>query len=304
MKKLLLLIGFISISFAIEIPKNNIVSTTWLQNNQGDKNLVIIDTRPAKEYKKAHIKGAVNYPKGKWFQGKIGNIPKIYNTPKQFEELFSKAGVQDNSTVVFYSAGEKSKDFGDATAAMFVSWLYGFEKTAILNGGFAKWIEEKKPSTKEVPVIKASDFEVENFDKKYLASINDVIQAQYDENIQLADARTLPFFTGKKGRKDLARKGRVPTAKLTPMIRYLKKVDNHYELLSKDEAKKMLNNNNFGLNLDKEAIYYCNTGHKARGMWFISKFLIGMDKIKVYDASMVEYTRTTLPMKTGEASDF
>lgn len=305
MRKLLLMVLFVSLSVALEIPSNHLVSTQWLEKNLDNKKLILIDVRDEKSYEKGHLKGAVNYPKAMWFQGKVGDVPKLYNTPQQFEEIFQNAGVIANeSLVVFYSAGADNQDFADAASAMYVAWLYGFENSAILNGGFAKWSEEQKDITKEVAKKEKSDFEVESFYTYELASLDDIINAQYDDDVQIADARVAKFYTGEEGREDLARKGRIPTAKLTPMIRYVKKVGNHFEFLSKEEASKTLNNNDFGLDLKEDTIFYCNSGHKARGLWFVSKFIVGMDNVKVYDASMLEYTRTLLPMKQGEADDF
>jgi len=303
MKKIVLLISMSIFAFALEIPSNHLVDTTWLNKNLSNKDLVIIDTRKKEAYLKGHLEGAVNYPKSSWFKGKAGNIPKLYNTPEQFEEMFSKAGVTENSIVVFYSAGKDQKDFADSASAFYTAWIYGFENVALLNGGFAKWTEEKKKTTKNIPTVETTEFEVENFNPKAIASLNDVLQAQYNDDIQIADSRVSKFYTGKVGRKDLARKGRIPTAKLTPMIRYTKKVGDHFEIISKDEATKTLNNNDYGLELDKSAIFYCNTAHKARGLWFVSKFIVGMDDVKVYEASMVEYTRTLLPMEQGESMD-
>jgi thiosulfate/3-mercaptopyruvate sulfurtransferase len=303
MKKLLLILCLSALAFALEVPKNHIVSTSWLAKNIDNKDLVIIDTRKNDTYKKNHITKAISYPKKMWFQGIIGKTPKLYNTPQQFEEMFQDAGVTQDSMVVFYSAGSQNKDFADAASAFYTAWIYGFKNIAILNGGYAKWSEEKKVVSEDTPKINASDFEVETFEAQNIASLNEVIAAQYDDDIQLADTRVAAFYTGEKGRKDLARKGRITSAKLTPMIRQSKKVNNHYEFLSKKEASKTLYNAGFGIELDKEAIYYCNTAHKARGLWFVSKFIIGMEKVKVYDASMVEYTKTLLPMETGESMD-
>jgi len=303
MKKILLTLIVSIYAIALDIPSNHLVDTNWLEKNINNDKLVIIDTRKNKEYLKGHIKGAVNYPKSSWFQGKVGNIPKIYNTPEQFQEMFSKASVTEDSIVVFYSAGANSKDFADAASAFYTAWVYGFENSVLVNGGYAKWIEEKKDTTKTIPSIEPSEFEVEVFNPKAIASLNDVLKAQYNDDIQIADSRTSKFYTGEVGRKDLARKGRIPTAKLTPMIRYTQKVGEHFEIISKEEATKTLNNNDYGLELDKSAIFYCNTAHKARGLWFVSKFIVGMEDVKVYEASMVEYTRTLLPMEQGESMD-
>lgn len=303
MKKLLLLITFVINSLALTTPTNHIVQTLWLEKNLNNENLVLIDTRSKKEYKKSHLKNAINFPKATWFQGKLGSVPKMFNTPEQFSKMFAKAGVKENSLVVFYSGGKLNKDFADAASGLWNAWLYGFQNTAILNGGFEKWTHEKKEITTAKTTIEASDFEVESFAKSIIASLNDVMQARYDDEIQISDARVIKFYKGEDKRKDLQRHGRIPSAKLTPMIRQTKKTKTYFEFLNKGEASKVLNNSDFGLELDKSAIVYCNTGHKARGLWFISKFIVGMEDVKVYDASMVEYSRTLLAMEDGEAMD-
>ena len=70
MKKLLLLLSSITIVFGLEIPKNHLVDSDWLEKNQNEKNLVIIDTRDKVDYEKEHIKNAVNYPKNQCNKGK------------------------------------------------------------------------------------------------------------------------------------------------------------------------------------------------------------------------------------------
>lgn len=150
-----------------------------------------------------------------------------------------------------------------------------------------------------MPNVKPSDFEIEEFVND-VASLNDVVNAIYDENIQIADARVAKFFRGEDDRKELLRHGHIPTAKLTPMIRHLKKENSYYTFISQEESKTILNNSGYGIELDKPLIVYCNTGQKAKGLWFLAKFNAGMQNVKVYDGSMVEYSRTNFPLETGE----
>ncbi|MBS9782509.1 MAG: hypothetical protein KGV43_01750 [Arcobacter sp.] len=228
-------------------------------------------------------------------------MKKYYNSPEQVQELLQNAGISDESTVVFYGAALKEKNLGDTTSALWTLYLYGLNNTAILNGGFGKWTFEKKKTTKDLKKVTKSDIEIESFNKDALASLDDVLEGVYDEDVQISDARISDFYLGKKGRKDLARKGRIKGAKLTPMIRQAKKENNYFVFNTKKDASAILYNSGFGVELDKPLIVYCNTGHKARALWFISKFLIGMKDVKVYDGSMVEYTRTKLPMEVGES---
>ena len=301
--KTALMLSTTTIVFALETPTNHIATTKWLNDNINDKNIVLIDTRKPEAYKKGHIKGAVNFPKKSYFQGKLGNIPKLPNTPEQMQEILQKAGVTEDSVILFYSAGTKNKDFADAASGIWNSWLYGVQNTALLDGGYAKWKYEKRSTSTKIPKVTPSDLEIETYDKSIIASIPDIVEHIYDDDKQITDARVSKFYTGIDKRKDLARHGRIPTAKLTPMIRYTKDTGNYFEFLDKQTAMKTLNNSGYGVELDKPLIVYCNTGHKARGLWFISKFIVGMKDVKVYDGSIVEYSRTTMPMEDGEAMD-
>lgn len=291
----------INFMFGLELPTNHIVNTSWLEKNIDHKDLVLIDTRNVKDYEKSHIQGAINYPKNIWFQGKLGDVEKLPNTPQQIEQILQSAGITEDSIIVFYSAGDKDIDFADAASGIWNFMLYGIENIALLNGGYAKWQFEKKPTTKEIPNIVQTDIEIEKFNKNINATTSDIVEAIYNEDIQITDARVAKFYRGEDDRKDLVRHGRIPSAKLTPMIRYVKNENNYFILVGMDEAKTILNNSGYGVEIDKPLITYCNTGHKARGLWFVAKYVAGMEDVKVYDGGILEYSKTNLEMESGEA---
>lgn len=301
MKKLILLIASLTMVFGLEIPKNHLIDTSWLEKNLDEKSIVIIDTRLNEDFLKGHIEGAINIPKKQWFKGEVNGVKKYYNTPEQTQEILQNSGIKDDSLVVFYSSGLNETDFADSASGLWTFYTYGFKNSVILNGGFEKWKFENKKITTEIKNVEKSKFEISTFDKSALASLDEVIEAIYDEDIQIADVRVSAFYLGEQGRDDLAKKGRISSAKLAPMIRHQKKENTYYIFNEVDESKSILYNSGFGIELDKPLITYCNTGHKARGLWFVSKFLLEMQEVKVYDGSMVEYTRTDLPMETGES---
>lgn len=299
MKKLLMLFIFVTLGFGLEIPKNHIVSTDWLEKNKDNKNIVIIDTRSKKEYESSHIKNAYNFSKEDWHKGTTVKIPKLYNTPEQIEEILSIAGVTEDSIVVFYSGGNDEADYEFAATGVWNLYIYGFINSVILNGGFEKWKSEKRDINKDIPKDKNSDFKITNFINE-VAGINDIVNAIYDEEIQIADARVSKFYLGQDDREDLLRHGHIPTAKLIPMVRQVKKENNYYVFVEEEESKSLLNNSGFGIELDKPLIVYCNTGSKAKGLWFAAKFIAKMEDVKVYDGSMVDYSRTNFAISTEE----
>ena len=42
----------------------------------------------------------------------------------------------------------------------------------------------------------------------------------------------------------------------------------------------------------------------ARGVWFVLKFIDRIKSIKVYDGSMLEYSKTLLPVEQGQPMSF
>ncbi len=304
MKKLLLLVVSFGLLFGLEIPKSHLVDTKWVMENLDNPKLKIVDTREKKEYDAGHLKNALHIPKSAYFQGKVDGVFKLYSTPEQMTAIFQNNGIKEDDIVVFYSAGIKDEDFGDGASGLWNAWIYGFENSVILNGGYAKWIYENKPVTTELPTIVKSDFEFATYKKGSLSSMSDVLEAIYDDEIQISDARVSNPYLGKDTNKELARFGRIPTAKLTPVIRHVKLIDNkYYELVSQEESQKALSNSGFGIELNKPLILYCNTGHKARGLWFVAKFIANMKNVSVYDGGIVEYSRSSLKMETGEPTE-
>jgi thiosulfate/3-mercaptopyruvate sulfurtransferase len=112
MNKFVLILLTISLNFlalnAKDINKKNgdmpaIVSIEWLKKNQSNNNLVILDIREYKEYKKGHIKGAVNIPGlENLFAADSWMMPKL----DKLKTLFSNAGIDKDSLVVAYDNGD------------------------------------------------------------------------------------------------------------------------------------------------------------------------------------------------------
>ena len=284
------------------IPHNHLVTDAWLQQHKNDSNIIIIDARRASVFKKSHIAHAINIPFEKWFKGRIGNITHMYDTPKQVEALLDTAGVTPKSIIVFYSAGIKKRDYCDAVAGLWNAWLYGFKRSVVLNGGFKGWTVHGGQVVTKAFIPKRTNFYITKFNHNILASLPDVLEAIYNhDNIQLLDVRNSAYFLGQDTDRLLARHGRIPTAKLSSSALEVKKIDGYYMFISKKKSKAILSNSGYGVNLKKPIITYCNTGHNARGMWFVLKFLDNIKNVKVYDGSMLEYSRTLLPIKKGES---
>jgi thiosulfate/3-mercaptopyruvate sulfurtransferase len=55
---------------------------------------------------------------------------------------------------------------------------------------------------------------------------------------------------------------------------------------------------------DQTIVSYCNTGHWAATNWFVMSEVLGLDNVRLYDGSMVEWTANSdLPLDTSAMSN-
>jgi thiosulfate/3-mercaptopyruvate sulfurtransferase len=287
-------------AMALTVPANHIVDAAWLKSHMGDKNLVIVDARKhVKTYKIGHIKGAVQWKSKDFRQGRYYSkvtkkaIPGYVAAPLTMKRTMRKSGVNNDSAIVFYSAGKVSKDYRNAALADFTAEYYGFSNVAILDGGFAGWEKAGGAITKERTKVKKGNFSFKGrkFNQNIMATGEDVDEAVWTGNAQTLDA------TGKSKHWDGTAKdprrlheGHLKDARpLSTKILVVKK-DGVYYL--GDKAFVAGKFKDAGLNTNKDIISYCNTGHLAAGPWFAARYVLGMgDKSRMYSGSMADYTR-------------
>lgn len=280
-------------SFALSVPSTHLVSADWLAKNASS--VVIVDLSKPKTYAKGHIPGAVNIPKKKFFMGNVGNIKGLLDTPAQIKKLFRDAGISNDSVVVFTAHVKKAKKFADMTRGLWTAWVYGLKNVAILDGGIEAW---KGALSTKAPMVKMGNFTPAKLSKADVNTWRDIYSAMVSKDAQLADAREMKHYVGKDKDKRLKRHGHIPGAKKVSVYLFSKKDGKTFKLVSPSTAKSMIEKD--GVSLDKPIIVYCNTGHLATGTWFVTKFLAGAKKVGVYDASMYEYSRTTMPVAKGK----
>ncbi len=281
--------------FARQIPKTHLVSAEWLAKNMDNPHVVIVDVRAPKAYESGHIPHAVNVPKGLNFQKSyIGNIKHILDTPEKITKIFREAGISNDSIVIFYSFSSSPKGYAYATREFWTAWMYGLRNTAILHGGIGAWVADHKPLSKTIVTPKKGNFTIADMSLNSIAAWPDIYYALATKKVQLIDAREPAHYNGTDHDKRLLKRGHVPGAVEIAYYSFVKKDGDYYELLNSNKVKKLVNSKH--VSLSAPIIDYCNTGHLATGDWFAIKFLAGARNIRMYDASMYEYTRMPLPI--------
>ena len=307
--KLLLisLMGFIwvNMAFAANLP-GPLVETDWLAKNQGE--VVILDIRfdlqsftekpvfrrdirsgKSKLRKVAgHIPGAimVNYRKlraGKKIDGR--KVIKMMVSKSAFEKLMQASGVNKNSVVVIVSKG---KGNGDVTMATRLYWqmkYFGHDNIAILNGGMAQWLVDKRAVSSKESKVKKGNWLATAERNEILATSKDVAAAVKTKS-QLVDTRPISFYLGIRRKSYVFADGHIPGAKLYPNEILTTKMPAKF--LKVSDSKSLFKQ--MGIHPDKQTIAYCNSGSLATGSWFIMSELLGYTNVKMYDGSLHQWT--------------
>ena len=293
MKKFIFAAAFLaSALFAVDLPKTHVVEPDWLAKHA--KEVVIVDTSSPLFYKRGHVPGAVNIPKKFFFMGKDGTIGHLLDTPEQVKEIFQKAGINNDSTVVFTAHVRKDKKYTDMTRAAWTAYVYGIKNVAILDGGIENWTATGHALEKGKNTPPRGNFTPKRFDKSAVAGLVDVEAALVNKDVQFVDAREKKHYIGADKDKRLKKHGHIPGAMKVSAYMFAKKDGKVFKLISPDAAKALFEK--AGVDVNKPVYVYCNTGHLASGTWFVGKFLVGIKNIANYDGSMFEYTRTDLPV--------
>jgi len=283
MKKVLVFVVclYSSILFASEnIP--SIVTVEWLKTHYNDPNLVIVDVRDEKEYKKGHLKRAVNMPVFRDLFDKNLMLPKL----DYLANVFSKAGINSDSMILAY--GDDQIIW--AARLFWVSEVLGHKNVGLLKVGYGNWKDGELP-------ISTKDYKPEP--KKFVPSVdNNILETQLSTYISInkniiIDGRPPEFYKGIKSHAK--RYGHIPTALNYPGSRNYKQTKTGSSIKSLDELKSQYKN----LPKDKKIILYCEDGADAALNFVVLKEL-GY-KASVYEGSWLEWgNNPSLPIEKDQ----
>ncbi|MDA3052338.1 rhodanese-like domain-containing protein [Campylobacter sp. JMF_01 NE2] len=276
-------------AFALDLPQNKVVDVEWLKANLADKDLVLIDLQEGEGYGAGHIKGAVAWKEADFREAR-GEMPGFIASPTTVERLFQKSGIKDTSAVVFYNDAKAAPDYTLSTLALFVSEYYGLTNTAILNGGIDAWKKAGGELSTEAVTPEKSDFKITKFNKDIVATAYDIDEAVVTNSVALIDGRIEAQYSGEKAHPKAAKGGHLEGVDGNIFIGKLAKENDGVFYINTDKEAVGELFKTAGLDPNAPQIWYCNTGWHASGGWFATKYIMGNDKVKNYEASMVEYS--------------
>jgi thiosulfate/3-mercaptopyruvate sulfurtransferase len=289
------------------ISDQNVVSTQWLAEHLGadgprilDATVVLdIDTWEANSgrvtFEEAHIPGAnfIDLIEELSDASADAALPKgvrAYKLPpsEQFEQAIASYGIDNETDVVVY----------DTTGGMWAArlwWLFrvfGHDRVAVLDGGWAKWVEESLPVESEVTSPSPSAGFKASFRPELLATKEQVKEISENGGSCLIHALSPEMFTG-EDKAALRRPGRIPGSVNVPFFSVYEE-DGTFR--SADELREVFADALAGQN--ERIITYCGGGIAASAD-ALALALIGVEAA-VYDGSLVEWSGDeSLPLAVG-----
>lgn len=273
-----------------------VVDAAWLKSNAGADDLVVVDIQSSKEYARFHVPGAVNLPYEQWRtkgSPKQKELPSMLPPVERLEAMIGGAGIGNDSRVVIVPTGRGS---GDLAAAARVFWTFkvlGHDAVGVLDGGLVAYAEAGGRLANGGESRPPATFTAE-LRPELIPSAEDV-RAAVDAGVLPVDARSEGEFVGIYTGDKAERPGTIPGARNLP-----------YDWLAEDGSGKLRSAGALrslfearDVDAEGEQIHFCHSGNRAALTWFAAYAVLGNDKARLYDGSMLEWARRDdLPIET------
>jgi thiosulfate/3-mercaptopyruvate sulfurtransferase len=264
---------------------DKLVSTTWLSDHLDDPGVVVVESdEDVLLYDVGHIPGAVKID---WHMDLNDPVTRDYLDSEKFAELMSSKGISRDTTVVFY--GDNFNWW--AAYALWVFTLFDHPDVRLLDGGRAKWIDEGRLLTNDVPDRPRTDYPVVERNDAPIRAFRDEVMSHVNEGGRLVDVRSPQEYSGELlhmpdyPQEGSLRGGHIPGAASVPWKRAANEDGTFKDL---DDLKAIYEQEQ-GLSSDDAVVAYCRIGERSSHTWFVLQHLLGYPKVRNYDGSWTEW---------------
>ena len=281
-----------------------LVSTEWLATHLGAADLRVFDVTvflyPNPEgrgyrvesgrdrFRESHVPGSVFLDLVEDLSAPGTGLPFMMPPPEIAAEKLGAAGVGADSRVVAYSAGSVMW----ATRLWWMLRSLGFDRAAVLDGGFGKWRRESRPVTREMSTYPPAHMPISPQPSLW-ADLSEMRRVAAEGRACTINALSPDVYSGEKN--VYGRPGHIPGSH---NVFYDTLVDPQSGIfLAPDELRKRFTST--GALASPRVITYCGGGISAT-MDALALTLLGHPNVAVYDGSLSEWARhAELPLTVG-----
>ena len=264
-----------------------LVDAKYLLENRTKENIVVIDARGgmleegALMYDKATVVDWTDISLLDEFGGE--NLGKLLSKDN-YEQIFSKLGINADSEVLVYGFTMPEQGFGDEARVVYTFNYAGFDNIKFIDGGF-KQVEKLgfnknyEPESDRIDVSDVVRSEATQNDKAIFT--DELLSKLENTDVQILDTRLEVEYNGRVIYGE-NKAGHIPGAISLP---FNSLVDEEGFVKSREELEKYVNEK--GLDKNKLQITYCTTGVRASYVAVILEEL-GF-KVRNYEPSFARY---------------
>ena len=280
---------------------DSLVSTDWLAAHLVEPDIVVLDATqhlpgverdPQEDFHAAHIPGA-RFLDLASLTDRDSPVPGALPRGEHLAERLGALGVTAQSRIVLYD----DSAIKSAARAWFILRLFGHERVAILDGGWAKWSMEGRKVESGSVAPEPAHYDI-GAQRPIVRSKADILANIETGEEQIVDARDADRFTGATidTVHDLPG-GHIPGAR-NLFFRDLFRDDGTYRPIPELRTAVA----KAGLDPARPIVASCGSGMTASVVLF-ALHLIGRDDTALYDGSWSEWgADPDTPKETGPAS--
>jgi len=261
-----------------------LIDTETLQNQLGQPGVVIVDVRGKAAYEfGGHIPGAVHTTWHDYSDPKAVAKGLLDPDMKLMESKMRALGINHDSQIVIYS--NPFDNWGDEGRMFWMLEYLGHKNLRILDGGWVKWVEERRPFDHGRVTPRPGNFTVQVVDRVAVTKdeLKGIVRQPHPDTL-IVDARSLEEYLG-KDMTGIPRAGHIPSAIHVAWNGFLNK-----NATVKDLAVIQSSLDDKGLEPNQNVICYCTGGVRSSWLYFILK-LAGYQNVRNYPGSWWEWSR-------------
>ena len=261
-----------------------LIDSETLQERLGQPGLVILDVRGSATYEfGGHIPGAVHSTWHEYSDPEAVAKGLLDPDLKRIEQRVQALGINQDSEVVIYS--NPFDNWGDEGRMFWMLEYLGHTKLKVLDGGWVKWINERRPFEHGAVRPARGNFTVTPVESAIIMKdeLKGIVRKPHPATT-IVDARSLEEYLGKEV-SGIPRPGHIPGAVHVAWSGFLNADATVKELAAIKSQLDMK-----GLNATHETVCYCTGGVRAGWLYFILR-LAGYDRLRNYPGSWWEWSR-------------